>query len=95
MQGLRIEGEHVPRAPEVEEVSAAHKDAHDEGRAEHGRYYCRRCADGGAVVQAFERHSMGCYAGMLCDACWRLDGKNHDRHFDPADAGETLEPETP
>lgn len=71
------------------------KSAHDIGREEHGRYYCRRCADRGVVCDASERYSMGAYAGMLCDACWRDDGRNHDRAFDQDDAGESLEPDYP
>lgn len=60
-----------------------------------GRYFCRRCADlkDCAHVPAEERYSMGLYAGMLCDACWAEDGKNHDRPFDPLDAGERYEEE--
>lgn len=56
--------------------------------AEHGRYYCRRCADSRRIVAADERYSMNVYAGMLCDSCWANDGRNHDRDFDPMDAGE-------
>lgn len=69
------------------------KDAHTEGRKEHGRFYCRACADRNVVVAAWERNSMGFYAGMYCDPCWNVDGRNHDRRFDPADAGETMEPD--
>ena len=54
-----------------------------------GRYFCRGHADRGMTnVPAHERFSMGIYAGMLCDACWEKDGRNHDRSFDPMDAGE-------
>lgn len=55
-----------------------------------GRYFCRACADrcGAQNVQACERFSMGIYAGMYCDDCWEKDGRNHDREFDPLDAGE-------
>lgn len=60
--------------------------------AEHGRYFCRRCADRRISAPAEERYSMQVYAGMLCDACWKVDGRNHDRPFDPMDAGESLEP---
>jgi len=56
-----------------------------------GRYYCRRCADKSRWKEAGERFSMGIYAGMYCDACWREDGRNHDRAFDPDDAGESYE----
>lgn len=67
--------------------------AHDKAREDHGRYYCRRCIDRCIIVSADERYSMGVYAGMLCDPCWELDGKNHDRKFDPMDAGEEMDPE--
>ena len=61
-----------------------------------GRYFCRRCcaAGKGETVPADERFSFGIYAGMLCDACWDVDGKNHDTDgvtFDPDVAGESLE----
>lgn len=65
----------------------------DKARAEHGRYFCRRCIDDGRITDAYERYSMSVYAGMLCDACWADDGRNHDRPFDPADAGESLDGE--
>jgi hypothetical protein len=55
---------------------------------EHGRYFCRKCADRNIVVAADERYSMAIYAGMYCDACWSEDGRNHSRDFDPMDAGE-------
>ena len=55
-----------------------------------GRYFCRSCADkiGNESVPAEERFSMSIYAGMYCDKCWENDGLNHDRQFDPMDAGE-------
>lgn len=54
-----------------------------------GRYFCRACADKGMTnVPAEERYSMRVYAGMYCDKCWEKDGRNHDREFDPLDAGE-------
>lgn len=53
-----------------------------------GRYFCRRCADNGFGSAGEERYSMGVYAGVYCDACWKPDGRNHDRSFDPMDAGE-------
>lgn len=55
-----------------------------------GRYFCRKCAsnNGNENVPVTERFSMGIYAGMYCDACWEVDGRNHDRSFDPMDAGE-------
>ena len=56
-----------------------------------GRYFCRRCADHGRARDARERYSMGVYAGMLCDRCWSDDGRNHDRSFDPDDAGERMD----
>ena len=55
---------------------------------EYGRYYCRRCADRDVMRGACEHYSMGAYAGMLCERCWSDDGRNHDRPFDPMDAGE-------
>lgn len=65
--------------------------AHGRGQEEHGRYYCRRCADQGVVRIADERYSMGVYAGMLCNPHWSEDGRNHDRQFDPMDAGEVMD----
>jgi len=55
-----------------------------------GRYFCRCCASKGLGenVPAEERYSMQVYAGMYCDPCWAVDGRNHDRPFDPMDAGE-------
>jgi hypothetical protein len=61
----------------------------DKARKEHGRYYCRRCIDRRIISPANEQFSMGCYAGMLCESCWENDGRNHDRDFDPMDAGES------
>ena len=67
----------------------------DEAQAKHGRYFCRRCADKMIAKPADERFSMSVYAGMLCDPCWADDGRNHDRAFDPMDAGERMDPEDP
>ena len=55
-----------------------------------GRYFCRACASNkdDESVPAEERYSMGIYAGMYCNQCWSIDGRNHDREFDPMDAGE-------
>ena len=64
-------------------------------RAEYGRYFCHSCADKGIARPADERLSMGVYAGMYCDTCWRLDGRNHCRRFDPTDAGERMDPDDP
>ena len=66
------------------------------GHRDLGRYFCRRCCDAGKgeTVLADERFSFGIYAGMLCDACWAVDGRNHDTDgvvFDPDDAGERLD----
>lgn len=61
--------------------------------SEWGRFYCRRCADRNVWREASERRSMGVYAGMYCGICWKSDGRNHDRQFDPADAGESYGPE--
>lgn len=63
----------------------------DAARAAFGRYFCRRCADSDKLTGACERFSMGIYAGMYCAACWAEDGRNHDRAFDPDDAGESYE----
>ena len=54
-----------------------------------GRYFCHRCADriGNESVPGTERYSMQIYAGTYCDTCWGQDGRNHDRQFDPMDAG--------
>lgn len=60
----------------------------DQAEKEFGRFFCRRCADKNMGVPADERYSMDVYAGMYCDACWKDDGRNHDRQFDPMDAGE-------
>lgn len=57
----------------------------------HGRYFCRKCIDSSFIAPADERYSMQVYAGMYCDACWENDGRNHDREFDPDDAGERME----
>lgn len=65
----------------------------EQAEAAFGRYFCRRCADRNEGHAAEERFSMGVYAGMLCDPCWDADGRNHDRAFDPGDAGEVMEPE--
>ena len=62
-------------------------------RQNHGRYFCRRCADREIERAASERHSMGVYAGMYCGPCWAADGRNHDRAFDPMDAGEAYDAE--
>jgi hypothetical protein len=61
------------------------------------KYICHKCADEGRgeKVPAQERYSMGIYAGMYCDDDWKKDGRNHDRPFDPADAGERMDPEDP
>jgi hypothetical protein len=67
-------------------------DAHEQGQARFGRYFCRRCAEGEVVREGRERCSMTVYAGTYCDACWAADGRNHDRQFDRDDAGESLEP---
>lgn len=72
-----------------------HEDDHEDHRCKgeklYGRYYCRRCADTNQWVQATECFSMGIYAGMYCGPCWDKDGRNHDREFDPMDAGESYE----
>lgn len=65
----------------------------EQAEAEYGRYFCRRCADKGVGRPADEQFSMGVYAGMYCDKCWAEDGRNHERDFDPAYAGERMEEE--
>ena len=60
-----------------------------EGEKLYGRYYCRRCACDDKWKPASECFSMGIYAGMYCGPCWAADGRNHDRPFDPMDAGES------
>jgi len=63
----------------------------NKGQALFGRYFCRRCADNSEWKEACERFSMGIYAGMYCGPCWAEDGRNHNRAFDPDDAGESYE----
>ena len=47
---------------------------------------------GGAVE---ERYSLGIYAGRWCDCCWEKSGYRQEgpAGFDPADAGESYEPD--
>lgn len=73
-------------------------EAYERAQKDHGRYFCRRCIDQGpdgvsVIVAAEERFSMGVFAGTLCDECWKNDSRNHDRDFDPMDAGEAYEPD--
>ena len=68
-------------------------DVYEKAEREHGRYFCRRCAERNIIRAADERYSMGIYAGMYCDTCWKDDGRNHNRQFDPMDAGEAYEAE--
>ena len=65
-------------------------DIFERAEVKFGRYFCRRCIEANKIRQADERYSMDVYAGMYCDACWKADGRNHDRQFDPADAGEAF-----
>jgi late competence protein required for DNA uptake (superfamily II DNA/RNA helicase) len=65
----------------------------EEAREAWGRYFCRRCADCNVWREASERHSMGIFAGTYCGPCWAADGRNHDRPFDPMDAGEAYSEE--
>lgn len=60
----------------------------EEAERQFGRYFCRRCADKSMGVFGTPCYSMGVYAGTYCDGCWAEDGRNHDRPFDPMDAGE-------
>ena len=82
------------------ETMTNHDDADDDaddcrcqGEKLYDRYYCRRCADKNQWEPAGERFSMGVYAGMYCDECWKNDGRNHSRQFDPMDAGESYSEE--
>lgn len=45
--------------------------------------------------EARERYSLGVYAGLFCDECWRHAGYRDEgpEGFDPLDAGEAYEPE--
>jgi hypothetical protein len=62
---------------------------------------CSRCfGEGRDNVEGYERYSMGVYAGRYCDHCWHKhvgpgyrDYQDPTVKFDPADAGEALEPE--
>lgn len=62
---------------------------------------CQHCfeelqAQGKPFRWAEEQYSFGVYAGRYCDACWQYSGyRDVHEHipFDPADAGEALEPE--
>lgn len=63
----------------------------DDANKKYGRYFCRRCAEQDVGREAEERYSMFVFAGMLCDECWKNDSLNHDRPFDPMDAGESYE----
>lgn len=65
----------------------------EQAEAQYGRFFCRRCADRNVGTWGSPRYSMGIYAGTYCDDCWAEDGRNHDRSFDPLDAGEHYEAE--
>jgi hypothetical protein len=54
------------------------------------RGFCVRCADSNIGTAGSDRYSMGVYAGRYCEPCWEQDGRNHDRPFDPMDAGEAF-----
>ena len=62
-------------------------------------WVCHSCADEDHMtgVWAEERYSFGIYAGKYCDTCWAQSGyrdaTDPTATFDPADAGEALEPE--
>jgi hypothetical protein len=61
---------------------------------------CCRCADRGIdKSEGFERYSFGVYAGRYCDPCWASSGyrdvDDPTARFDPADAGERMEPDDP
>jgi len=45
--------------------------------------------------EASERYSLGIFAGLYCDECWRSSGYRDigPEGFDPLDAGEEYEPE--
>ena len=62
-------------------------------------WVCNRCHEGADVCAPIkERYSFGCYAGRYCDACWLKSGyrdaTDPSAVFDPADAGETMDPES-
>lgn len=61
--------------------------------AEHGRYFCRSCADNGKIKGAEERFVGGIYAGMYCTPCFKAAGYDENWTYDYLDAGEHLEPE--
>jgi hypothetical protein len=52
---------------------------------------CCRCQR----PEAFERFSLGIYAGVWCDQCWEESGyrKEGREGFDPLDAGEAYDEE--
>lgn len=61
---------------------------------------CAKCVDEGkpeAETEGSPRYSFGVYAGRYCDKHWKTSGyrdaTDPDARFDPADAGESLEPE--
>lgn len=63
-------------------------DFYEKAYSEHGRYFCRKCAEKEIITPACERYSMGVSAGMYCDTCWAQDGMDNDKEYDYLDAGE-------
>lgn len=59
---------------------------------------CCRCADQGVKdSEGSPRYSFGAYAGRYCDEHWKesgyRDATDPNAEFDPADAGERMEPD--
>lgn len=52
-----------------------------------------KCNKEGCSAEGYERHSLGIYAGFMCDKHWRDSGYRDEpaSAFDPADAGEVYE----
>lgn len=68
----------------------------------HKRNVCQYCfeqrkAENKEPKWANQQYSFGIYAGRYCDECWLKSGyrdaTDPNAKFDPADAGERLEPE--
>ena len=60
---------------------------------------CHHCVEereaaGRTFRYAEERYSFGCYAGKMCDSCWKQSGyrdaTDPDAEFSELDAGESL-----
>jgi hypothetical protein len=65
------------------------------------KWTCAKCrvtnANAANGQEVSERHSMGVYTGRYCDPCWQKSGyrdvEDPTVTFDPADAGESMDPE--